>query len=56
MSDEAPPASSSSRDRGSPARRLMALVVKEFAQIRRDPSTFYIAFATPLMTTKSVAA
>src|SRR5512139_1310405 len=33
----------------SPRRRLMALVVKEFAQIRRDPSTFAIAFALPLL-------
>jgi ABC-2 type transport system permease protein len=48
MSEEAPLAVSS-RNRGSAARRLMALVVKEFAQIRRDSSTFYIAFATPLM-------
>ena len=48
MSEPAPlPAQSP--DHGSPTRRLMALVVKEFAQIRRDPSTFYIAFATPLM-------
>lgn len=48
MSEEAPPAGS--RPGGaSPRRRLMALVVKEFAQIRRDPSTFAIAFALPLL-------
>jgi ABC-2 type transport system permease protein len=35
--------------RASSLRRLNALVVKEFAQIRRDPSTFYIAFAMPLL-------
>lgn len=33
----------------SPRRRLRALVVKEFAQIRRDSSTFAIAFALPLL-------
>jgi ABC-2 type transport system permease protein len=30
-------------------RRLLALMVKEYAQIRRDPSTFLIAFAMPLL-------
>ena len=30
-------------------RRLAALVVKEFAQIMRDPSTFLIAFVLPLI-------
>ncbi len=30
-------------------RRLFALIVKEFAQIRRDFSTFAIAFALPLL-------
>ena len=30
-------------------RRLSALVVKEFAQIVRDPSTFLIAFALPML-------
>ncbi|ODT90186.1 MAG: hypothetical protein ABS86_04185 [Sphingobium sp. SCN 64-10] len=33
----------------SPRRRLLALIVKEYAQIRRDPSTFLIAFAMPLL-------
>lgn len=33
----------------SPARRLLALIVKEYAQIRRDPSTFLIAFAMPML-------
>jgi ABC-2 type transport system permease protein len=37
------------RGEASPRRRLSALIVKEFAQIRRDPSTFYIAFALPLL-------
>ncbi|MBO9576529.1 MAG: ABC transporter permease [Sphingobium sp.] len=48
MSAETPLAATS-RDAGSPQSRLLALVVKEFAQIRRDPSTFYIAFALPLL-------
>ena len=34
---------------GSPRRRLSALIVKEYAQIRRDPSTFLIAFAMPML-------
>jgi len=34
---------------GSGRRRLWALMTKEFAQIRRDPSTFQIAFLTPLL-------
>jgi len=34
---------------GSSRRRLLALIVKEYAQIRRDPSTFLIAFAMPLL-------
>ncbi|MBU1769653.1 MAG: ABC transporter permease [Alphaproteobacteria bacterium] len=34
---------------GSSHRRLLALIVKEYAQIRRDPSTFLIAFAMPLL-------
>jgi ABC-2 type transport system permease protein len=33
----------------SSRRRLAALIVKEFAQIRRDPSTFHIALAMPLL-------
>lgn len=37
------------RTRASSRRRLVALIVKEYAQIRRDPSTFYIAFAMPLL-------
>jgi ABC-2 type transport system permease protein len=50
MSDGAPLAAGSRHgDGASPLRRMMALVVKEFAQIRRDPSTFYIAFALPLL-------
>ena len=34
---------------GSSCRRLLALMVKEYAQIRRDPSTFLIAFLMPLL-------
>ncbi len=34
---------------GSSRRRLLALMVKEYAQIRRDPSTFLIAFAMPML-------
>jgi ABC-2 type transport system permease protein len=34
---------------GSHRRRLLALMVKEYAQIRRDPSTFLIAFAMPML-------
>ncbi len=52
MSEEAPlPAGDAAgvHDAASSRRRLMALIVKEFAQIRRDPSTFYIAFAMPLL-------
>ena len=30
-------------------RRLRAMMVKEFAQIMRDPSTFLIALAMPLL-------
>ena len=48
MSETQPPLASGATG-GSPRRRLLALIVKEFAQIRRDPSTFYIAFAMPLL-------
>ena len=34
---------------GSSRRRMLALMVKEYAQIRRDPSTFLIAFAMPML-------
>ncbi len=52
MSDGAPsPAGvhDVAQNAASSRRRLLALIVKEFAQIRRDPSTFYIAFAMPLL-------
>lgn len=38
-----------SSDRRASVRRLSALMVKEYAQIKRDPSTFLIAFAMPLL-------
>jgi ABC-2 type transport system permease protein len=48
MSDDAlPPAAAAPQ--GSSRRRLLALVVKEYAQIRRDPSTFLIAFLMPML-------
>jgi ABC-2 type transport system permease protein len=34
---------------GSSRRRLRALMAKEYAQIRRDPSTFLIAFVMPML-------
>lgn len=37
------------RDAAVDPRRLRALIVKELAQIARDPSTFLIAFALPLL-------
>jgi ABC-2 type transport system permease protein len=37
------------RDAALDPRRLKALIVKEVAQIARDPSTFLIAFALPLL-------
>ena len=52
MTDKPPlpaPIAEGSHEGASSRRRLMALIVKEFAQIRRDPSTFYIAFAMPLL-------
>jgi ABC-2 type transport system permease protein len=48
MSDEALPIAAA-QPRGTPIRRLLALMVKEYAQIRRDPSTFVIAFAMPML-------
>ena len=54
MSDDAhmpasrPPASAAEA-KGASRRRLLALIVKEYAQIRRDPSTFLIAFAMPML-------
>ncbi len=41
-----PPAA---QPRGSHRRRLLALMIKEYAQIRRDPSTFLIAFVMPML-------
>ncbi|MBB5984299.1 ABC transporter permease [Sphingobium lignivorans] len=52
MSDSALPPPSGEpapAPRGSASRRMRALVIKEYAQIRRDPSTFLIAFAMPLL-------
>jgi ABC-2 type transport system permease protein len=49
MSERAPLSTGPGHGGASPRRRLLALVRKEFAQIRRDPSTFYIAFALPLL-------
>ncbi len=53
MSDEALPTSSpapvAAAPKGSSRRRLLALMTKEYAQIKRDPSTFLIAFAMPLL-------
>jgi len=37
------------RDTAFDTRRVRALIVKEFAQIARDPSTFLIAFVLPLI-------
>lgn len=53
MSEAPPPLPAAPQDGAtgvaSPRRRLLALIVKEFAQIRRDFSTFAIAFALPLL-------
>jgi ABC-2 type transport system permease protein len=48
MSDEALPIAAA-QPQGTPIRRLLALMAKEYAQIRRDPSTFVIAFAMPML-------
>ncbi len=40
---------SAQQPQSSPRRRMLALIVKEYAQIRRDPSTFLIAFALPML-------
>jgi len=48
MSEEALPPQAA-QPQGSSRRRLQALMVKEYAQIRRDPSTFLIAFVMPML-------
>ncbi|MBT2186496.1 ABC transporter permease [Sphingobium nicotianae] len=48
MTEEALPVEAA-KPQGSSRRRLLALMMKEYAQIRRDPSTFLIAFVMPLL-------